>query len=194
MTTKQDQPILEFKSKEHWRKWLLENHDKSDGIWFRFYKKSSGLQKVNYDQALDEALCFGWIDGQVRSLDEKSYLQRFTPRRTKSMWSQRNTEHIARLIKEGKMHPSGLKEVEKAKADGRWGNAYASPKNTKAPDDFLKELAKNKKAEEFYHTLNKTNTYAIIWRINEAKRPETRVRRIQKFIQMLAKGEKPNNP
>ena len=187
---KQEQPTLFFETQEKFREWLGDNHSVSDGIWLKFFKKGSGVTSLNYDQALDEALCYGWIDGQAKSLDEKAYLQRFTPRRKRSMWSQRNREHIERLTQMGKMTPSGTSEVERAKADGRWETAYASPANTVPPEDFLAELKKNKKAEEFFNTLNKTNTYAIIWQIQNAKKPETRARRIQKFITMLQKGEK----
>jgi uncharacterized protein YdeI (YjbR/CyaY-like superfamily) len=188
--TKKEQPVLTFKTQKEWEKWLSQNHDKSDGIWIRFYKKSSNLPTVTYAQALDEALCYGWIDGQAKSLDELSYLQRFTPRRKRSIWSKRNTEHIARLEKIGKMKPAGNLQVEQAKADGRWQAAYESPKNTVVPDDFLKELAKNKNANAFFKTLNKTNTYAIAWQLQSAKRPETRDRRKKKLIAMLARGEK----
>jgi uncharacterized protein YdeI (YjbR/CyaY-like superfamily) len=185
-----EQPIIAFPTQESWREWLMKHHAESDGIWIRFYKKDSGVQTVNYAQALDEALCFGWIDGQSKSLDAQSYLQRFTPRRARSMWSKRNTEHIERLTQLGKMHASGLAEVERAKADGRWANAYDSPKDMVVPDDFLQELKKHKKAQEFFKTLNKTNTYAIAWHLHNAKKPETRTRRMQKFIALLSRGEK----
>ncbi|OGH14898.1 MAG: bacteriocin-protection protein, YdeI/OmpD-associated family [Candidatus Levybacteria bacterium RIFCSPHIGHO2_01_FULL_38_26] len=187
---KKYKPIIYFKTQEEWEKWLSKNFDKSDGIWLKFYKKNSGIATVTYDQALDEALCFGWIDGQAKSFDEKSYLQRFTPRRSKSIWSKKNTEHITRLTKLGKMKPSGTKAVEAAKADGRWQKAYESPKNMTVPEDFLKELVKNKKAYDFFKTLNKTNTFTVSWQLHNAKRPETRERRMRKFIQMLERREK----
>lgn len=185
-----DQQIVSFESQKKWEEWLSQNHSSSDGIWIRFFKKDSGLQTFNYAQALDEALCYGWIDGQARKLNEKSYLQKFTPRRKRSMWSQRNTGHIARLTKLGKMKPSGIAEVERAKEDGRWDNAYASSSNMVAPDDFLKSISKNKKAKDFWEVLNKTNRFAMIFQINSAKKEETRIRRIEKFVKMLAEGKK----
>jgi uncharacterized protein YdeI (YjbR/CyaY-like superfamily) len=190
VNTKPELEIISFKDPAEWRKWLDKNHATAPGIWVRFFKKASGIESINYAQALDEALCFGWIDGQVKSLDEQSYLQRFTPRRPRSNWSKRNTEHIARLIKLGKMAPAGIKAVADAKADGRWDKAYAPPSEIQPPDDFLIKLSKNKKAGEFFKTLNKTNTYAIFWNIENAKKLETRERKIQKYIEMLSKGEK----
>lgn len=187
---KKYQPVLFFKTQKEWEEWLSKNYTHQEGVWIKFFKKGSNIPTVTYDEALDEALCYGWIDGQVKSLDEKSYLQKFTPRRKRSMWSKRNTEHIARLSKLGKMKPSGLTEVESAKKDGRWQRAYESAKNMPIPEDFLKELSKNKKANEFFKTLNKTNTYAIAWQLHDAKRPETRERRMKKFIEMMSKGEK----
>ena len=156
---------LFFETPAKWRDWLEQNHSNVNGIWLRFYKKGSGIVSLNYAAALDEALCFGWIDGQSKSLDENSYLQKFTPRRARSIWSKRNIEHVARLIEEGKMNPSGLKEAEAAKTDGRWQKAYDSPANMEIPEDFLRELSKDKKAFAFYKTLNKANTYAIVWRL-----------------------------
>lgn len=179
-----------FKTPEAWRAWLTKNHSKSDGIKLQFYKKDSGKKSINYAQALDEALCFGWIDSQVNKYDADSYIQRFTPRRTRSMWSKRNREHVARLISEKKITPAGLKEIELAKTDGRWESAYDSPKNMKVPADFLKELKKNKKAYAFYQTLNKTNIYAIAWRLQTAKKPETREKRFKALLSMLAKENK----
>ena len=190
MNPKKDPPIISFKTPEDWERWLVRNHEKTEGIWLRFFKKDSGIPTITYAQALDEALCYGWIDGQAKRSDEKSYLQKFTPRRRRSTWSKRNIEHIERLIKLDKLKPSGMREVETAKADGRWKNAYASPKNMLVPDEFLKELAKNKKANEFFKSLNKSDTYAIAWQIHNAKRPETRQRRIKKFADMLKRGEK----
>lgn len=157
---------------------------------FRFLKKNSGVATVTYDEALDIALCYGWIDGQKEKYDENSWLQKFTPRRSKSIWSKRNREHIARLISAGRMKPSGLKEVEAAKADGRWDNAYESPKNMQIPSYFLKELKKNEKAYEFFKSLNKTNTYAIAWRLQTTKKPETREKRMKQLLEMMATGKK----
>ena len=181
---------LFFDTPAKFRMWLEENHDKQTEVWVGFWKKASGKTGLNYDQALDEALCFGWIDGLVNKYNEQSYAQRFSPRREKSVWSKINTQHIERLIKEGKMTPAGLAVVEAAKKDGRWEKAYESPANMKVPADFLEELKKHPKAEAFFHTLNKTNTFAIAFRLHTAKKNETRVRRIGNIIQMLEKGEK----
>lgn len=193
---KQDQAevqIKSFKTSDEWEKWLDENHTSANGIWLRFFKKASGIKAINYTEALDEALCYGWIDGQAKSYDEQSYLQRFTPRRSKSIWSKRNIEHIARLEKAGKMKPSGWKEVEAAKADGRWDNAYDPPSEMKIPDDFMEELSKNKQALAFFESLNKTNKYAVAWRLQTAKKPETREKRMKIILEMMAKGEKFHN-
>lgn len=187
---KDGKPILSFISQDDWEKWLSKNHDISDGIWIKFFKKDTGLATFTYSMALDEALCYGWIDGQANKYDEKSYLQKFTPRRKRSIWSQRNTEHVARLIKEGKMKPSGLAEIERAKSDGRWDKAYAPPSETVIPEDFLKEINKNTKAKDFWEKLNKTNKYAMIWQIEGAKKDETRIRRIKKYVEMMERGEK----
>ena len=139
---------------------------------------------------MNEALCFGWIDGQAKSYDEKSYLQKYTPRRKRSIWSKRNTKKVEQLIKVGKMHSSGLAEIEAAKADGRWAQAYDSPANMKIPDDFIKELSKKPKALAFFKTLNKTNTFSITWRLQTAKKPETRERRMKVIVEMLEQGKK----
>lgn len=189
-TAKTDFPVLFFESQDEWRTWLEQNHNAARGVWLRFYKKGSGIVSLNYPGALDEALCFGWIDGQSKTFDEKSYLQKFTPRRAKSIWSKRNIEHIARLIKEGKMKPSGLKEAEFAKADGRWDRAYDSPGNQSIPEDFLLKLSKDKKTLAFFESLNKANTYAITWRLQTAKKPETREKRMKIILEMLSRGEK----
>ncbi len=184
------QPVLTFESQKDWERWLSKNHASVDTIWVRLFKKNSRVDKLNYDQALEGALCYGWIDGLVNKYDEISYVQRFTPRRKRSTWSRRNQEIVARLIKEGKMQPSGQAEIDRAKEDGRWEAAYASPANMVMPEDFLKALSKNKKAKEFWEALNKTNKFAMIWQINNAKREETRIRRIEKFVGMLERGEK----
>jgi len=179
-----------FHTPSEFRVWLEENHSQQTEIWVGFWKKASGKIGMTYDQALDEALCFGWIDGLVNKYDELSYAQRFSPRRSKSVWSKINTQHIERLIKEGKMMPSGLAAVEAARTDGRWERAYESPSNTKVPEDFLKELSKNKKAKTFFKTLNKTNTFHIAYQLQSAKKEETRIKRMNKIIQMLENEEK----
>jgi uncharacterized protein YdeI (YjbR/CyaY-like superfamily) len=187
---KNDLEIIPFKTSKEWERWLSKNHISSNGIWLHLFKKDSRIKSITHKQALDEALCYGWIDGQAKSFDEKSWIQKFTPRRKKSVWSKRNTENIERLMKLGKMKPAGINEVESAKADGRWQKAYDSPGNMTIPDDFLKELSKNKKAKAFFETLNKANHYAITWRLQTAKKPETREKRMKTILAMLAKGEK----
>lgn len=182
--------ILFFKTPKEWEKWLNKNHSAEKGAWLRFYKKASGVPSLNHPMALEVALCYGWIDGVANKYDEESYLQRFTPRRPKSIWSKKNIENVTRLIATRKMKPAGLKEIEAAKADGRWEAAYDSPANMEVPKDFLKELAKNPKAKEFFQTLNKTNTFSITWRLQTAKKPETREKRMKTIIEMLSKGQK----
>jgi len=188
--SKTDLPIIAFKSSSDWASWLDKNHAQSNGIWLRFFKKDSGVASATHAEALDEALCYGWIDGQLEKYDEKSWLHKFTPRRPKSVWSKRNIEHVNRLTAAGKMKPSGLKEVEAAKADGRWERAYDSPSAMQVPEDFLKKLSKNKKTKAFFETLNKANTYAIAWRLQTAKKPATRARRMQAILERLKRGEK----
>lgn len=190
MTAKDDLEIIAFPSPQSWESWLVQHHSVSNGIWLRFFKKGSGVTSVTFAEALDEALCYGWIDGQAKKYDDASWLQKFTPRRSKSIWSKRNREHIERLIKAGKMQPAGLKEVEKAKADGRWEKAYDSPSTMQVPEDFLAALDKNEKAKAFFETLNKTNTYAIAWRLQTAKRSETRMKRMRAILEMLENGKK----
>ena len=183
-------PIISFKSAHKFEQWLDKNHSKSDGIWLRINKKDSGKKSVTYAEALDEALCYGWIDGQKDKYDDESWLQRFTPRRLGSKWSKNNTTHLERLLKAGKVKPSGLKQVKEAKSDGRWENAYHSQSTASIPDDFLKELEKDKKAKLFFETLNKTNLYAITYRLQTAKKIETREKRMKTILEMLSKGEK----
>lgn len=190
LTSKAELPIIPFASQTDWEHWLEENHSSSVGIWLQFFKKGSDISSVNYTEALDVALCYGWIDGQLKSLDNLSYIQRFTPRRPRSIWSRRNIEHIARLTIEGRMKPAGLKEAESAKTDGRWEVAYDSPENMSIPDEFLAELSKDKKAFGFYESLNKANKYAIGWRIQTAKKQETKEKRMKEIIEMLKRGEK----
>jgi uncharacterized protein YdeI (YjbR/CyaY-like superfamily) len=182
--------IRSFQSSVDFRKWLLKNHDKSSGIWLRIAKVDAGIMTVTYAEALDEALCFGWIDGQKKSGDSRFWLQRFTPRKPNSQWSKKNTEHAERLMKAKKMAPSGLREIGAAKSDGRWKAAYDSFGTAVVPQDFLKELAKNKKAKAFFETLNKTNLYSISYRLQTAKKAETRANRIKAIIKMLESGKK----
>ncbi len=182
--------ILTFKTSNAFEKWLAKNHDKVSVLWLRFFKKDSGKASITYKEAVDEALCYGWIDGQANKYDDESWIQKFTPRTAKSIWSKKNTENIERLTALGKMKSPGLEEVDKAKADGRWAKAYDSPKEMQMPEEFIRELSKNKKAKAFYETLNKANKYAIGWRLQTAKKPETKEKRIKMIIEMLSKGQK----
>ena len=187
---KKELPIKAFETAADWADWLARNHAKSDGIWLRFFKKGAGVSTVNYAEALDEALCHGWIDGQVKKYDEKSWLQKFTPRRRRSLWSKRNVANAMRLIECGRMMGAGLKEIEAAKNDGRWESAYDSPSGMKVPPDFLKELSKDRKANAFFKTLDRANVYAIAWRLQTARTSETRERRKKSILEILSKGEK----
>ena len=179
-----------FRSSEELRAWLVKEHTRATALLLRIYKKDSGVASVTYAEALDQALCFGWIDGQKLPLDAKSWVQKFTPRRSKSGWSKKNVAHVDRLIQASQMTPAGLEEVEAARADGRWAAAYDSPANATVPPEFVKELARNIKAKQFFSTLNRANLYAIAYRLQTAKRPETRTKRIKLIIEMLARGEK----
>lgn len=185
-----EQPVIAFASAEEFRQWLALHHADHPGIWVKLAKKDSGIACVSYAQALDEALCFGWIDGQAKRFDETAWLQKFTRRGPRSVWSKNNVAHIERLDREGRMEPLGLAAVEAAKADGRWDAAYHGSRVAEMPADFLAELTKSKKAQAFFETLNKANRYAIYFRITTARKPETRARRISKFIEMLKKGQK----
>lgn len=183
-----DYKIIEFKTQKDFRTWLEKNSQKENSVWLRIYKKASGVTTITYAEALDEALCYGWIDGQAKKYDEISYLQKFTPRRPKSMWSKRNIEHVKRLQEAGLMTEAGVREVEKAQADGRWGKAYDTFTDMKIPDDFLNKLSP--KARAFFEHLSKTNKYAIGWRLQTAKTEATRARRAEKLIAMLEAEEK----
>ena len=182
--------VISFTGTVDFENWLRLNYKNSNGIWIRFYKKNVAIASINYEQALEIALCYGWIDGQLKKLDEVSYIQKFTPRSPKSMWSKRNVEKAKRLIKEEKMQPSGLNEFEKAKADGRLEIAYDSPENMVVSDDFLNEIMKNKSAYDFFQTLNKTNLYTIGWRLQTSKTAVTRQKRITAIIEKLEKQKK----
>jgi uncharacterized protein YdeI (YjbR/CyaY-like superfamily) len=179
-----------FRSPEELRAWLAKEHTRASGLALRIYKKDSGVASVRYAEALDQALCFGWIDAQKLPYDEKSWVQKFVPRRPKSRWSKINVAHVERLTRAGQMTPAGLEEVAAAKADGRWAAAYDSPANATVPPEFIEELARNRKAKQFFSTLNRANLYAITYRLQTAKRPETRIRRMKQIIEMLARGEK----
>ena len=181
---------LSCKTARAFRAWLMRNHQRADGVLLRIHKKDSGLAGVSYAEALDQALCFGWIDGRKLPGDAGSWLQTFTPRRRGSRWSKRNTEHAQRLIDAGAMTAAGLAEVHAAQADGRWKAAYSAFGSATVPPDFRAALAGNKKAQAFFATLNKTNLYSIAYRLETAKKPETREKCKQSIIAMLARGEK----
>jgi len=182
-------PIKLFKSKPAWAAWLEKNH-KGEGLWLRLAKKDSGLQSVSYKEALDVALCQGWIDGQKRPESEQAWLQRFVPRSSRSIWSKINREKALALIATGEMKPAGLQAIEDAKKNGRWEAAYDSPSGATVPADFQAALDASPSAAAFFKTLNKANTYAILWRIQTVKKAETRARKIEQFIGMLERKEK----
>jgi uncharacterized protein YdeI (YjbR/CyaY-like superfamily) len=182
-------PTRAFEDAMAWESWLATNHAVVDGIWMRLAKKASGTKSITYPEAVEVALCYGWIDGLKRPESATTWLQRFTPRRSRSIWSKINREKALGLIASGRMMPPGLEQVERARHDGRWDNAYASPSSATMPPDFQKELNRRPKAKAFFKTLSRTNSYAIMWRIQTAKRPETRERRIRTYIEMLEKGE-----
>jgi len=183
-------PVLLFDNQSTWRNWLEENHKQTQGIWLKLAKKSSGKTSISYADALEEALCYGWIDGQKQTYNNEYWLQRFSPRGSKSIWSKVNVAKAEVLIKSGKMQSSGLSAVESAKKDGRWKTAYDSPSTSTVPEDFQAALDSHPKAKQFFETLNRANVYAFCWRVQTAKKTETRQARIEKFIDMLNKGEK----
>ena len=184
-----DLPIKHFKDQKAWEKWLAANAD-GKGIWLRIAKKDSGIASVNYAEALEVALCHGWIDGQKRGHDEQFFLQRFTPRRPRSLWSRINIAHVERLIAAGRMQANGLREIEAARADGRWDAAYQSFSGVEVPVELAEALKKNRKAKAFFDQLDKTNRYSFCWRVHTARKVETRMARARKFVEMLARGEK----
>ena len=184
-----DLPVLPFTDSVAWETWLIANAA-SKGLWLKIAKKDSGIATVTYDQALDVALCHGWIDGQKRSFDGEYFLQRFTPRRPKGLWSKINIGKVERLVAEGRMRVGGQREVDAAKADGRWDAAYDGARNMATPPELAAALAKNKKARMFFEALDKTNRYAVCWRVQTAKKPETKVKRVETLVAMLARGEK----
>ncbi len=184
--------IVAFKAPKDLGKWLKANHASETELWVKIFKKGSGVPSVTWNDVVIETLCWGWIDGVKKSLDAQSYLQRITPRRARSNWSKKNTEHVERLIAEGRMQEAGLAQVHAAKADGRWENAYAPASQMKVPADFLAAVEKRPKVRRFYETLTKSNRYAIAYGLESAKKPETRQRRFEKFMDMLIREEKPD--
>jgi uncharacterized protein YdeI (YjbR/CyaY-like superfamily) len=183
-------PIVTFESVAAWEAWLEKHHAEAPGVWLKIAKKGSGVASVTHDEALDAAICQGWIDGQRKALDDTFFLQKFTGRRARSLWSTRNVEKVAKLIEAERMRPAGLEQVELAKADGRWDAAYEGQRAATVPDDLRGELDRNPPAAEFFASLDSQNRYAILYRVQNAKRPETRARRIETFVQMLSRGEK----
>lgn len=186
----QDPEIVAFESAEAFEAWLGEHHAVSPGIWLKLRKKGPGIVALDYAQALDVALCHGWIDGRKTRFDDQWWLQRFTPRRPRSRWSKVNRDNAAALVEQGRMRPPGQAEIDRAKADGRWDAAYDSARTATVPDDLMAALAAHPAAAEFFEGLDRQNRYAILYRVQEAKRAETRARRIEKYVAMLAKGEK----
>lgn len=183
-------PTLPFESQQSWESWLNEHHASARGVWLKIAKKEADIASVSYAEALDVALCYGWIDGQKAAFDAQFWLQKFTPRGPKSIWSKINCDKAEALMADGRMQSAGLRQVDLAKADGRWNAAYASQRTIDIPDDFQRELDANPQAQAFFNTLNSANRYAILFRIQTAKKPETRAERIRKFIAMLVRGEK----
>lgn len=185
---KDDLPILPFESPAAWEGWLEKHHGDSSGLWLQIAKKASGVPTVTYAEALDVAICFGWIDGQKASYDERTFLQRFTPRRARSKWSKINVDKVAELLAAGRMRPAGLVQVEAAKTDGRWDAAYGGMATIGVPDDLQAALDAKPSAREFFATISRANRYAVLYRVHDAKRAETRARRIATIVEMLAEG------
>lgn len=189
MSGSKDQlPVHRFASRSAWEKWLAANHERSPGLWLELAKKDSGLSSVSHADALELALCYGWIDSQSLSVDERRYRQRFTPRRSRSKWSKINCAAVERLLVEGRLAPAGIREMEAAKRDGRWEAAYDSPRTITVPPDLASRLAKNSKARRAFQKLDSRNRYAILYRLHHAKRADTRQRRLDEFVAMLAAG------
>jgi uncharacterized protein YdeI (YjbR/CyaY-like superfamily) len=185
-----DLPTLTFASQADWGDWLEAQHAEARGVWIKIAKKATGIPSITHAEALESALCYGWIDGQRVGFDEAYFLQKFTPRRPRSGWSRVNVEKVTALIAAGRMRPAGLREVERAKADGRWDAAYDSQSTIAVPEDLQRELDANPNAQAFFNTLDSRNRYAILYRIQTAKKAETRAARLQKFVAMLAQGQK----
>ncbi|MBK9714155.1 MAG: YdeI/OmpD-associated family protein [Kouleothrix sp.] len=189
MASTSDMLVVQFEGPREWAAWLEQHHAASTGVWLRLARKASGIASVTYDQALEVALCYGWIDGQKKSHDQASWLQKFTPRGARSIWSKINREKAELLIERGAMMPAGLAAVERARQDGRWDAAYDSQRAAVVPDDFQAALDQSPAALAFFATLSSRNRYALLFRIQTAKKAETRARRIEQFIRMLAKHE-----
>jgi uncharacterized protein YdeI (YjbR/CyaY-like superfamily) len=186
---KGDLPVIAFKSQQAWDAWLTSQPAQSKGLWLKLAKKSSGIASVSKPEAIDTALCHGWIDGQLDSFDDNYWLIRFTPRQSTSKWSEKNRARALQLVELRRMQPAGLNEIERAKKDGRWAAAYAPQSTADVPDDLRAALAKNERAKSFFETLDRTNRYAILYRIHDAKKAETRAARIEKYVAMLIEGK-----
>ncbi len=192
MELHKDLPVLPFADATAWERWLGENHSEAPGLWLKLAKRASGIASVTYAEAVEVALCFGWIDSQKAGWDELWFLQRFTPRRPRSRWSRTNRDKAQELESEGRLRPAGAREVELARADGRWDAAYAGQASAEVPADLRRELERDAHARELFESLESHNRYSIIYRIEEARRPETRARRVERFMEMLRAGEKPH--
>ena len=190
MASRNGEPVETFATRNAWERWLADQHDSLRGVWLELAKRGSGLERVSRADALEVALCYGWIDAQAAPLDDRRWLQRYTPRGRRSKWSKINRAKALDLIDRGAMQPSGLREVERAQADGRWEAAYDSPRTAAVPDDLRLALDQNHAARAFFDALDGQNRYAILYRVQDAKRPETRARRIAQFVEMLAEGRK----
>ena len=190
MSPAPEYPTLEFKTQKAYETWLAKNHAKVPGVWIKLAKKGSGVKSITYAEAVEASLCYGWIDGQSKSIDDTAWQQKYTPRGRRSIWSKVNIGKVEALIKAGRMQPAGLAAVEAAKKDGRWAAAYEPPSKAGVPPDLQAALDASPKAKAFFATLNSTNRYAILFRTQTAKKPETRAKRIKQFVEMLEKGEK----
>lgn len=188
--TKNDQPIIHFDDLSDFESWLEAHHDESRGIWVRLVKKNAPGKSISRNDAVDAALCFGWIDSQAATVDDVHWLQRFTPRTSRSKWSKLNCNRISELEEQGRMRPAGRREVDRAKEDGRWDRAYDSPSNISVPEDLQRELDASPRARDFFNTLDGQNRFAILNQIYDARREDTRQRRIRKFVEMLEEGKK----
>ncbi|MEU0517097.1 YdeI/OmpD-associated family protein [Streptosporangium sp. NPDC006007] len=185
-----DLMLVAFGTPDEWEAWLAEHHETSVGVWLKIAKKDSGIATVSYAEALDIALCYGWIDGRRDRVDDEYWQQRFSPRRAGSKWSKNNRNNVAKLLEQGRMKPAGLLQVEAAKTDGRWDAAYESQSTITVPDDLQRALERNPAAQEFFTTLDSRNRYAVLYRVQDAKKPETRARRIEKYVAMLGEQKK----
>jgi uncharacterized protein YdeI (YjbR/CyaY-like superfamily) len=190
MDSKQDLPVVSFASQQDWEQWLQAEHGTAKGLWLKLAKKGSSVDSVSYEEAIQSALCYGWIDGQKGAYDERFWLQRFTPRGPRSRWSKINREKASKLLAEGRMQTAGLEQVEQAKEDGRWEAAYEGQRTATVPEDLRSELEKDPEAKAFFATLDSANRYAILYRLKDAKKPETRARRLAKYVAMLGGHEK----